>query len=107
MPRGPEGKIQDGAIQYARSKPGGFACKLESNYGGIPDTLFSFPASGPFLIEFKSPTGRANPRQKIVQAELIAAGTRVYQVRGSGSARELIDDMADFGVTDYPLAGAK
>lgn len=107
MPRGPEGKIQDGAMEYARSKPGGFACKVESNYGGVPDTLLSFPASGPFMIEFKSPVGRASGRQKEVHAELRTAGVRVYLVRGSGSARKLIDDMADFGATNYPLAGEK
>lgn len=85
-------------------KPDGFAAKMESG-GGFPDYFFSFPASGPFLVEFKAPGKKPRPDQALRHAELRRAGVKVYVVSGTASAIGLIDDMADDGCTTYPLAG--
>ena len=105
MPRGPEAKIQDAAVLHARKKPNGIAQKMEAG-GGFPDYFYSFPASGPFLVEFKAPGKKPRPDQAKKHAELIRAGVKVYVVSGTATALRLIDDMADRGYTDYPLAGA-
>lgn len=104
MPRGPEAKIQDAAVLHARKKPNGIAQKMEAG-GGFPDYFFSFPASGPFLVEFKAPGKKARPDQFNKHKELTRAGVRVYLVSGTATAIRLIDDMADFGATDFPMAG--
>lgn len=104
MPRGPEAKIQDAAVVHARKKPGGYAAKMESG-GGFPDYFFSFPASGPFLVEFKAPGKKPRPDQKLHHARLRKAGVRVYTISGTTTALQLIDDMADDGCTTYPESG--
>lgn len=93
MPRGPEAKIQDAVVKQARQWKF-VAFKLESNTtNGIPDYFFSHVECGPFLIEFKSPTGSPSPIQKIRHAELAKAGVRVFVVKSIRVGHEILEDM--------------
>lgn len=93
MPRGPEAKIQDAVVKQARAWRF-VAFKLESNsMSGVPDYFFSHVESGPFLIEFKSPTGSPSKIQAARHVELAKAGVRVFVVKSIRVGKEILEDM--------------
>lgn len=100
--RGPEGKIQDDVIKYAREKHGCLVKKNEVGryfiQSGWPDAVF-FPQRQiggerghvPFFIEFKRPGGKLTPLQEHVKDELGARGYNVYVVDGKVQGKRIID----------------
>lgn len=107
MPRGPEAKIQDASVKYAR-KMGCMAIKLESStYSGLPDFMFSHINCGPFLMEFKAPGKLPRPLQIERQRQMADAGFTVFScVSSTRVAQEIIEDMVNRAVLRHkPVAG--
>ena len=92
MPRGPEAKIQDAVVKKARTLKF-FACKFESDsMAGMPDYFLSHEECGPFLMEFKSPTGKVSAIQAVRHQELAKAGVEVYVVNSARIGFEILED---------------
>lgn len=107
MPRGPEAKIQDTVVKYARKKQV-MAIKLESsNTNGLPDYLFSHIDCGPFLMEFKAPGRAPRPLQVVRQQEMADHGFTVFPcVDSVRMGMEIIDAMIARRVPETkPVAG--
>lgn len=96
MARGPEAKVQDAVVRYARSV-GCKAYKFESpGNSGVPDFLFSHINSGPFFMEFKAPGAKPRPLQEIRQSEMADAGCVVFGCVSSVQiGKEIVDDMVN------------
>jgi len=93
----PEAKIQQKAIDYARSR--GFKVRRNHMGPGVetgwPDVEF-LPGGGfVFFIEFKAPGGACSARQRLVIAELIRRGYDVHVCWSFEDARQVIDGWVD------------
>jgi hypothetical protein len=92
--RGPEGRIQDKVVKYARAD-GWKAIKL-STFGpwgtnGEPDYEFARHPAVMFLIEFKAPGKESTPLQRNRQDEWLRAGFRVYECDDVERGKQIID----------------
>lgn len=100
--RGPEAKIQDAVIKYAREK--GALCKKNEvgRYfvgSGFPDyTIFpdrdwkkGARAPVPFVVEFKKPGGKLTPLQEEVRRQIEARGYKYYLVDDKEQGKKIID----------------
>lgn len=99
MARGPEGKIQDAVIKYARSK--GLLCKKNEvgRYfvqSGWPDymifgrTQWSTDRPHVAFLEFKAPGGRLTVLQESVRKQLVAFGFSYYIVDDVAFGKKII-----------------
>lgn len=100
MSRGPEGKIQDAVLRYAKSK--GLLCKKNEvgRYfvsSGWPDVCFfpdaRIPFKGvPFFMEFKAPGKDLTPLQRHQKSELEARGYKVHVVSSKVRGKQIVDE---------------
>lgn len=107
MPRGPEAKIQDAVVKYAR-KCGLMAIKLESSsLNGLPDFMFSHINCGPFFMEFKAPGSKPRPLQLERHQQMADCGFTVFScVDSARIGMEIIDAMIERRVPETkPVAG--
>ena len=88
-----EAAIEAGCCKYA-VKRGCIPVKLQGGVTGTPDRLFLLPGGKTLLVEFKSPTGRLSPRQKLVHATYATRGHRVHVVRDTTAFKLLLDVLA-------------
>jgi len=95
MARGPEGKIQDAVLRYAKSR--GLLYK-KNEVGrffvssGWPDVVF-YPAHGQaFFMEFKRPGGKLTPLQEHMHKTIHGNNYRVYVVFDAQEGRDIILD---------------
>lgn len=101
MARGPEGKIQDNVIRYAREKHDALCVKNEAGryfVGGFLDyTIYPNITRSPpkdqkvFVVEFKAPGGAMTPRQEHHKKELERRGHKVYVVDSIARGRMIVD----------------
>jgi hypothetical protein len=99
MARGPEGKIQDEVIKYARKTHNAFCKKNEKGrYGSAGFLDFSIypdrkrkPKASHFVIEFKAPGEDYTPLQRWTKDELVKRGHKVYLVSSAEFGKQVID----------------
>lgn len=99
--RGPEGKIQDAVIKYARTKYGALCKKNEVGRffvgGGWPDYMVlmgrGIHGHDPciFFIEFKAPGKAPTPLQENAFAEIRARGFKVHVISSTEAGKKIID----------------
>lgn len=97
--RGPEGKIQDSVISYARDTYNALCRKNEAgpyHVGGFLDyTIYPDKKrrreAETFVIEFKAPGESLTPKQAYHKKELEKRGHRVYMVDSVTRGRMIID----------------
>ncbi len=100
--RGPEGKIQDAVIKYARESYNALCKKNEAGRfggGGWPDYVI-FPDNGGksprdcdvFFIEFKAPGGVLTPKQAHTIISITERGYVVHVVDSVALGRKIIDE---------------
>ncbi len=92
--RGPEGKIQDAVIEYAREKWNAYCKKNEKGkYGSAGFLDFSiYPVNRPhFVLEFKAPRKPLTPLQAHVKQELESRGHEVHVIDDVVEGRSIID----------------
>lgn len=86
--RGPEAKIQDAVIKYAREKHNALCVKNEAgvyhvggflDYTVYPDKTRKKDARV-FVIEFKAPGGDLTPKQEYNVTQLKQRGHHVYKI---------------------------
>jgi len=92
--RGPEGKIQDAVVKYARGK--GLLCKKNevgrfNVSSGWPDFTIYGPEELCFFIEFKRPGGKLTELQAHVKLTLEQRGFEVYVIDNVNDGRSVID----------------
>lgn len=75
-----ESAIEASCVRYATAK-GCKVFKLQGGAVGDPDRIVCCPGRMPWFVEFKTATGRLSPRQRLVHADLLAAGYVVTVVR--------------------------
>jgi hypothetical protein len=99
--RGPEGKIQDAVIAYARETHNALCKKNETGRNfvssGWPDyTIYPDkhrrPKAEVFTLEFKAPGEDYTPLQAHVRDELVARGHRVYKVDNVAQGKKIVDN---------------
>lgn len=99
MGRGPEGKVQDAVIRYARTKYNALCVKNEAgryftggflDYTIYPDKRLKKTARV-FVIEFKAPGGALTPKQVHNVMELRNRGHPAYRVDNVGAGRAIVD----------------
>lgn len=97
--RGPEGKIQDAVIKYAREQHNALCKKNEKGlYGSAgfldftiyPDKMRKRTASV-FVIEFKAPGEDYTPLQAHVRNELASRLHPVYKVDNIQQGKKIVD----------------
>ena len=88
-----ESPIEAACCAYA-TLAGCVPVKLQGGVTGTPDRLFLLPGGKTLLVEFKSPTGRLSPRQKLVHATYATRGHRVHVVRDTTTFKLLLDVFA-------------
>lgn len=101
--RGPEGKIQDNVIKYARDEYNALCKKNEAgpyHLGGFLDfTIYPDKKrrreAETFIIEFKAPGGKLTPKQAHHKKELEGRGHRVYVIDNAVAGRAIIDKECD------------
>lgn len=95
--RGPEGKIQDAVIKYARTKYGALCKKNEvGRYflgSGWPDYMVLGAYNTPciFFIEFKGPGKAPTPLQENTFAEIRVRGFKVHVVSSIEAGKKIVD----------------
>lgn len=90
---GVEAVIEKEARKYIEAHGGNSRKWVSPGNKGVPDRILSHPRTGPFAIEFKSPTEPLDPLQAKVGQQLAREGWRVYGPVGTiRAAREIIDD---------------
>lgn len=99
--RGPEGKIQDAVIKYARTKYGALCKKNEVGKffvgSGWPDYALykKLPACGGFpkmfFIEFKAPGAGPTKLQEHVFQEVRECGFKVHVVSSIAAGKMIVD----------------
>lgn len=104
--RGPEGKIQDKVLKYAREKDILYKKQEVGRFmvsSGWPDALFFPDRSGkgmmslqdggytPFFIEFKAPGGRLTDLQQNVKKKLEARDYAVYVVDDADEGIKILE----------------
>lgn len=97
--RGPEGKVQDGVIRYAREKHNALCVKNEAgfyNLGGFLDytiypDLERKKKARVFVIEFKAPGGVLTPKQHHCKGQLEERGHPVYVIDNIARGRMIVD----------------
>lgn len=98
MGRGPEAKIQDAVLKYAKSRGLLYKKNEVGRYfvaSGWPDVEF-YPHGGKsFFMEFKAPGARPTPLQEHRISELRGAGYQVYVVNDAGLGKASIDREID------------
>lgn len=92
---GPESKIQDAVVRWARETYKGklIARKFQAGtYGtnGWPDYEFLLPGAVVCHVEFKRPGGECTALQLARHAELRALGHRVYVVTDALAGKQII-----------------
>lgn len=85
-----ESTIEAACVKHAVTR-GVNAIKLQSGVVGMPDRLFLLPRRRCWLVEFKAPTGRLSPRQKLVHETLAEAGHPVDVVQSLVQFKALLD----------------
>jgi len=94
MSRGPEGKIQDAVVRYAREKYNALCKKFEvGRYfisSGWPDWLMLRDRRA-WFIEFKRPGGVLTALQAQVRKEIEEQGFRYYVVDDIVQGKRIID----------------
>lgn len=95
MARGPEGKIQDAVLRYAKAEYNAVYKKNEvGRYfvaSGWPDVAF-YPGQGRvFFVEFKAPGKEPTPLQQNKIDTLRALGYSVYVVDDVAEGKKVID----------------
>jgi hypothetical protein len=93
MADGPEKKIEDKVVAYAKTK-GFLVYKFTSpNRVSVPDRLFVIPGGKVFFIEFKAPGKKAAPKQAREHELLRNQGSIVYLVDDVYYGKLVIDRM--------------
>jgi hypothetical protein len=97
--RGPEGKIQDAVIRYAREVHNALCIKNEAgryfvggflDYTIYPDKMRKRSAQV-FVIEFKAPGGELTPKQAHHRKQLENRGHKVFVVDSVAKGRMIIE----------------
>lgn len=95
---GPEAKIQQTVVKYARMK---YLDKIivvkrqggRYGSGGMPDYDFFRPGGGVMMIEFKAPGGGLTPRQEEMIRRLKKLGVRVHVCDNAVQGCAMVDDF--------------
>ena len=94
MGRGPEGKIQDAVLRYAKSRDLLYKKNEVGRYfvsSGWPDVTF-YPGKGKiFFIEFKAPGGKLTPLQEHTRKEIEVMGYKYYVIDDVVQGKKIID----------------
>lgn len=98
--RGPEGRVQDSVIAYARAEHNALCKKNEKGlYGSAGFLDFTiYPdrrrkaTARVFVIEFKAPGEKLTPLQAYVAKELETRGHKVYKVDSIALGKKIIDN---------------
>lgn len=99
MARGPEGKIQDKVIRYAREQHNALCVKNEAgmyHVGGFLDyTIYPDKRrkknAAVFVIEFKAPGKGPTPKQEYNIRQLHDRGHRTYVVSDAEVGKKVVD----------------
>lgn len=99
--RGPEGKIQDAVIKYARTKYDALCKKNEVGRfmvsSGWPDYMLAVGGgcrcgnSRMIFIEFKAPGGKLTDLQEHVKKQLQDRGFQYYVISDVAEGKKIID----------------
>lgn len=99
--RGPEAKIQDAVIKYAREKHNALCVKNEAgmyHVGGFLDyTIYPDITRSPpkdqkvFVVEFKAPGGDLTPKQEYNFKQLTSRGHHAYKIDSVARGKMVID----------------
>jgi hypothetical protein len=97
--RGPEAKIQDAVIKYAREKHNALCVKNEAgvyHVGGFLDyTIYPDKSrrktAQVFVVEFKAPGGELTPKQEYNVTQLKQRGHRAYKIDSVARGKLVID----------------
>lgn len=99
---GPEAKLEHAVVNYAKKK-GVLTYKWASpSHRGVPDRIFIFPTGIVLFIEFKAPTGRLSPLQKITIDKMVEQGALVAVVNSLLTACDIIDKLLTMQNTITP-----
>lgn len=95
MARGPEGKIQDAVLKYAKKKGLLYKKNEVGRYfvsSGWPDVCF-FPveAKRPWFMEFKAPGKDLTPLQRVLRDKLVELGYSVHVVASKEAGMKIVD----------------
>jgi hypothetical protein len=85
-----EAAIEAACVKYA-NKHGCLTVKLQGGAVGTPDRLFLLPGGRTMIVEFKTPTGRLSPRQKLVFPQYDRIGHPVLIVRRPKAFKIMLD----------------
>jgi hypothetical protein len=95
MARGPEGKIQDKVIKYARERYGALCKKNEVGRffvgSGWPDYMVFTKHGSMVFCEFKAPGKAPTPLQENVFENLRDRGWKVHVVSSVEAGKKIID----------------
>ncbi len=94
MARGPEGKIQDKVLKYAKSRGVLYKKNEVGRYfvsSGWPDVIFFPGKSKCFFMEFKAPNKDLTPLQAHKKKELEEAEYSHYVVDNVEAGKRIID----------------
>lgn len=95
MGRGPEGKIQDAVIRYARFEKDVLCRKNETGAYHVSSGWLDYaiyPGRGRvFFIEFKAPGGKLTPLQQHMWNDLVSRGYHCYLVDDILKGKLIID----------------
>ena len=93
--RGPEGKIQDAVVKYARTEYGALVKKQEAGSyhisAGWPDVMVLGAGGKIFFIEFKAPGNALTPIQAHVARAITKLGHTTRVVRSVEEGCALVD----------------
>lgn len=99
--RGPEGKIQDAIIKYARTKYGALCKKNEVGKffvgSGWPDYMMFKPLAATggiphmWFVEFKAPGKDLTPLQQEMRKQINTCGFRVHVISSVAAGKMIID----------------
>lgn len=94
MADGPEKKIEDKVVAYAKTR-GMLVYKFASpNRVSVPDRMFIIPGGRVFFIEFKAPGKKPTPKQAREHQLLRQQGSTVYLVDDVYYGKLVIDRMS-------------
>jgi hypothetical protein len=84
-----ERSLEAACRRYARQR-GCLSCKLWPVVAGLPDRLILCPGGRALFVEFKTPSGRVSPAQRLCHRQFAAVGFTVYVIRTLAEFKSLI-----------------